>query len=127
MSGPELLHPELLRIAFVANIVILVPVCTTMFTKGGIAATFNGAVTNSDGLRLLVASLWASILAASVAGLFSPKFFAPVLLIQVVYKSLWLVTYVLPTLRDGKPIPTGVALVFLVIVCTYPILFWLSR
>jgi len=50
--------------------------------------------------------------------------FAPILLLQVTYKALWLVLYVLPRLRSAdsrKEIPWGIAISFLLIVIFYPL------
>jgi hypothetical protein len=116
----------ILRAAFVANIVILAPVCWTMFT-GATSAVFNGAVEESVGLRLLVGSLWAAILVASIGGLVRPEFFAPVILIQVFYKALWLLVFVVPAIRSQSSVPTGISIVFLVIVLSYPVLYWLAQ
>jgi hypothetical protein len=70
---------NLLRLAYVANIVILVPVVHAMLFGRGVEAVFEGRVEESAGLRLMVGSLWAAILLASVFGLSRPLFFAPVL------------------------------------------------
>jgi hypothetical protein len=117
-------NPALLKIAYAANILILVPVCWSMFTTQGTATVFNGTVDESAGLRLLVGSLWTAILCASVAGLFAPQFFAPLLLVQIFYKSLWLLAFILPLILAGKPWPFGIAACFAAIVVTYPFLFW---
>ena len=47
---------------------------------------------------------------------------SPLLLIQVIYKSLWLLVFVLPRLRKGRisELPWGIASTFLVIVVSYP-------
>jgi hypothetical protein len=47
---------------------------------------------------------------------------SPLLLMQVIYKSLWLLIFVMPRLLKGKnsEIPSGIALVFLMIVLSYP-------
>jgi hypothetical protein len=116
----------ILRIAFVANIVILVPVCFSMFT-GKTSEVFNGAVDESAGLRLLVGSLWAAILVASIAGMVRPQFFAPVILIQVFYKALWLLVFVVPAIRSARPVPTGISIVFLLIVISHPFLYWFAH
>lgn len=116
---------DLLRLAYAANILILVPVCWAMFAGRGVQAVFQGAVAESAGLRLLVGSLWAAILLASLAGLVWPRFFAPVLLIQIVYKTLWLLLFVLPLLQAGSArLPSGIAICFAAIVVSYPWLFW---
>ena len=47
---------------------------------------------------------------------------SPLLLIQVIYKTLWLAVFAVPRLRTGRvsEIPWGIALTFLVIVVSYP-------
>ncbi|MBK7840874.1 MAG: hypothetical protein IPJ49_25000 [Candidatus Obscuribacter sp.] len=69
-----MLPDNLLRIAYIANIIILTPVLFSMFADGGQKSirAFQGTVTNSDGLRLLVASLWFAILIMSIIGLWLP-------------------------------------------------------
>lgn len=113
-----------LQAAYGANIIILVPVCYAMFAGRGVASVFDGVVAESAGLRLMVGSLWLAILLASAAGLFVPRFFAPILLIQILYKSVWLAVFVLPLLSRGRPLPTGISITFAAIVIVYPILFW---
>ncbi|RVT40262.1 hypothetical protein [Sphingobium algorifonticola] len=120
-------NPDSLKIAYAANILILVPVCYAMLSgPGGTGQVFQGQVTESAGLRLLVGSLWAAILMASVGGFWAPAFFAPLLLIQIAYKALWLALFVLPLLVSGQSaaVPWGITLVFAAIVMTYPLLYW---
>jgi hypothetical protein len=47
---------------------------------------------------------------------------SPLLLIQVIYKSLWLVVFVVPLLVQSRSneVPWGVAGTFLFVVLTYP-------
>ncbi len=118
----------LLRLAYVANILILVPICWNMFFGSGVSNAFEGKVEESAGLRLLVGSLWLAILVGSVAGLFLPRFFAPIILIQIFYKSLWLLAFVLPLVMAGKSdqVPWGISTTFIAIVVSYPFLFWFS-
>ena len=118
--------PKYLLFPFVLNILILVPVCYAMFLGPGTAAVFENKVTESEGLRLLVGSLWFAILVASVAGLLWPAFFAPIVIAQVIYKTLWLAAFVVPTAASGLPVPIGISAVFAFIVVTYPIAFWLA-
>lgn len=114
----------ILRLAYVANILILVPVCWAMFFGNAMASVFQGTVTDSLGLRLLVGSLWAAFLSASVLGLFMPAPFAPLLLVQIIYKAMWLALFVLPLVLAGKPAPWGIASIFAAIVLTYPFVLW---
>jgi hypothetical protein len=115
---------SLLKIAYGSNIAILIPVCSAMFRGPATNTVFNGAVGDTPGLRLLVGSLWTAILAASIAGFVQPRFFAPVLLIQILYKALWLMTFVVPLVARKQPWPIGIAVCFALIVLIYPFLFW---
>jgi hypothetical protein len=119
---------HLLKLAYGVNVIILVPVVFGMLAGRGVAGIFEGRVQDSDGLRLLVASLWAAILLGSVAGFWWPRFFAALLPIQIIYKALWLLLFVLPLAqRSGwSHIPIGISVVFLMIVLTYPIILWLA-
>lgn len=60
----------------------------------------------------------------SVFGLFMPVLFAPLLLVQIIYKALWLTLFVLPLVLAGKPAPWGIASIFAAIVLTYPFVLW---
>ena len=113
-----------LQAAYLANIVILVPVCWAMLSGPTTGGVFEGKVAESDGLRLLVGSLWTAILIASIAGLVWPLVFAPLLLVQIVYKALWLALFILPLVRAGEAYPAGITAVFVAIVLSYPFLFW---
>lgn len=119
-------HPKWLTIAYILNLLILVPVVFQLFSGSGMATIFEGKVAESTGLRILVGSLWLAILLASVGGLFQPAFFAPVILIQIFYKATWLLLYVLPLIKSGAPYPVGISACFLFIVVTYPLLFLLA-
>ena len=114
----------ILRLAYAANILILVPVCYGLIVGNGVASVFEGKVAESAGLRLLVASLYVAILATSVAGLKWPAFFAPILLAQIVYKTLWLLMFVAPLVVAGRSgdVPWGISGSFIAIVLIYPIL-----
>ena len=63
----------------------------------------------------------AAVLAASVAGLKYPVLMAPVLVVQVLYKGLWLAGYAWPRWRRGEALPVGLCTVFLAIVLTWPV------
>ena len=119
-------EPKWLYLAYVFNIFILVPVCYAMFTGNGIATVFENKVPASDGLVLLVGSLWLAILIASVCGLLWPALFAPIVLVQIIYKSVWLIAFIMPLLMAGKPYPAGISASFLIIVLGYPLLLWLA-
>lgn len=121
----------MLQIAYLANILILIPVCFMMFfgTNGPRVQAFNNTITDSPGLRLLAGSLWFGILSCSCAGLFYPTLFAPILLLQVIYKSTFLLAYVLPLVLKcaWNQVPWGITLSFILIILIWPLLllyFW---
>ena len=107
---------------YIANIIILVPVAMgTLFNLLPIA---DGHFPESAGWRLLVGSLWTAILVGSVMGLFNPLVFSPLLLLQVIYKALWLGVYTLPRLIIGDPareIHWVISIIFVLIVLLYPL------
>ena len=117
-------NAAILRWAYAANILILVPVCYGLIAGSGVAGVFEGKVAESAGLRLLVASLYVAILVASMAGLKWPAFFAPILIAQIIYKTLWLAMFAAPLVLAGRSgdVPWGISSSFIAIVLIYPIL-----
>jgi hypothetical protein len=109
-------------IPYLANIAILVPVVFGSLT--GLLPISRGHFPEGAGWRTITGSLWTAILVCSIAGLFHPIVFAPILLLQFIYKAVWLVIYVLPRLRNAdsrKEIHWGMAASFLLIVIFYPL------
>lgn len=113
-----------LVLPYIFNILVLIPIGLTTLLGGerGGRLVFQDKFPESAGIRTILGSLWTAILIGSVIGLFHPASMSPLLLIQVIYKMLWLVTFVLPLVLRGKPdaVPWGVAGTFLFIVVTYP-------
>ncbi|MEL6750624.1 MAG: hypothetical protein AAFO70_00920 [Pseudomonadota bacterium] len=120
------MKPSLLWLPYAANIIILVPVVWNMFTGNGPVGVFEGKVEPSHGLTLLVGSLWLSILIGSIIGLFAPQTFAPLLLVQVIYKASWLAAFVWPLYQRGgwEAVPGGITVVFIGIVLVWPFFLW---
>ncbi len=118
----------LLRAAYGLNILILLPVVGSMLAgaNGPTVQAFQHRIADSPGLRLLVASLWAAILLCSALGLVQPRAFVGVLLLQVIYKSLYLALFILPLIRSEgwNAAPWGIALSFLLIIALWPGLIW---
>lgn len=114
-----------LRLAYGLNILILTPVLIGLWLASADkpSAVFEGRAPASVPLSRLVASLWSAILLCSVVGLWRPSLMVPILVLQVIYKSLWLVTGALPMIRRGGP-PWGVAVSFVVIVAVWPWIIW---
>jgi len=109
---------------YIFNILVLFPVglLTLLGDKGGGQLACQGKFPESEGFRTILGSLWTAILLGSIIGLFYPMPMSPLLLIQVIYKSLWLLVFVMPRLLKGKvrEVPAGIVLVFLLIVASYP-------
>jgi hypothetical protein len=113
---------KLLLLPYLANIAILVPVALGSLT--GLLPISGGHFPESAGWRTIAGSLWTGILVCSIAGLFQPVVFAPILFLQVIYKAVWLMFYVLPRLKNAgtrKEIHWGIASSFTFIVILYPL------
>jgi hypothetical protein len=114
-----------LLLPYIANIIILVPVgLGTLFNLFPVSA---GHFQESAGWRTIVGSLWIAILIGSIIGLAKPLIFSPLLLLQVIYKSLWLVVYLFPrlgslgdSLGNSGEIHWGIVIIFGLIVISYP-------
>jgi len=111
---------SMLQLAYVVNIVVLLPI--VMATIFRIFPADEGRFDESEGWRLLVGGLWTGIVVLSVLGLFQPVLYSPVLLLQVIYKSIWLVAYVAPRLarRETSAVPWKMASCFVAIVAVWP-------
>ena len=113
-----------LLLPYIFNIIVLAPIALmTLFggEPGGQLAS-QGKFPESAGFRTILGSIWTAILIGSVLGLVRPVPMSPLLLIQVIYKTLWLLVFVLPRLLGGRSqeVPWGISLTFLVIVMSYP-------
>jgi hypothetical protein len=111
-------------VAYVFNILVLVPVglLTLLGGERGGRLACQGKFSESEGYRTILGSLWTAILIGSCVGCLYPVQMSPILILQVIYKSLWLLVFVLPRLLTGRgrEVPWGVTMVFLVVVVSYP-------
>jgi hypothetical protein len=109
---------------YVLNILMLVPVGLAMLLGGpeGQRRVFSGRYPDSAGMRTLLGSLWTGLLAGSVIGLFYPVSMSPLLLLQLIYKTLWWLVFVLPRMFSGRSqeVHWPSASLFLFILLTYP-------
>ncbi len=89
---------------YIFNILVLIPVGLLMLLGGerGGQLACQGKFPESDGFRTILGSLWTAILLRSILGLFNPVPMSPLLLIQVIYKSLYLLVFVMP--RSYRPL-----------------------
>ena len=114
----------LLLLPYAFNVLVLIPIglVTLLGGERGGRLACQGKFPESAGFRTILGSLWTAILIGSVLGTFYPVPMSPLLLIQVIYKTLWLLVFVLPRLLGGRSqeLPWGISLTFLVIVVSYP-------
>jgi hypothetical protein len=112
------------RWPYLVNLLMLLPVLAAMLLSGdgGLRSVFEGKLAESPGFRIMILGFWLAVALGSAAGLASPVRWAPLLVVQLLYKSVWLLFFALPAWRAGGPsaVPTGVAAAFLFIVLTYP-------
>jgi hypothetical protein len=110
----------ILKLPYVLNVLVLIPVAIpTLFD---LYATDQDKFPDSQGWSSLVGSLWTGILILSLVGLFYPFHMIPVLILQIIYKSVWLLVYVLPRIvkQQYHSIPLGIAVSFSCIVVAWP-------
>ncbi len=113
-----------LLLPYIFNIIVLIPIGLLTLLggeKGGQLACQN-KFPESEGFRTILGSLWTAILIGSVLGLFFPITMSALLLIQVIYKTLWLLVYAMPRMHKQRSneVPWGIALTFLIIIVSYP-------
>ena len=104
-----------LYFAYWANIAILTPIAVPTIFR--MFPADQARFVESAGWRVLVGALWCGTLVLSILGLFHPLRYSPVLLLQLIYTSIWLFVYVTPRLLQGelKSIPWGIAISFIAI------------
>lgn len=105
-----------LRLIFFANIVVAGSagaVCLVAPLRAA-ASVFENAFENSGAIRV-VGALWLGIAIVSAAGVFRPLAFAPILLLQFVYKTSWVLIVAAPALLAGEAdsMPRSMSLFFL--------------
>jgi hypothetical protein len=114
----------LLLLPYAFNILVLVPIglMTLLGGERGGQLACQGKFPESAGFRTILGSLWTAILIGSVLGLWYPVMMSPLLLLQVIYKTLWLLVFVVPRWLTGRSaeVPWGITGIFLVIVVSYP-------
>jgi hypothetical protein len=109
-----------LRLAYWANIVILGPIgISTVFR---LFPTDEGRFAESAGWRTVVGGVWTAILILSILGLLHPLRYSVVLLLQIIYKTVWLAVYAVPRLLrdDAGSVPRPMGIIFAAIVVAWP-------
>lgn len=112
-----------MRSVYAANVAVAGTVgALALFDPALASATvFDGTVPPNESMRL-VGCLWLAIAALSGAGLFFPAPFAPVFLVQLIYKGLWLAVVAVPATVAGRgaEVPWGMGAFFAVWVAVLP-------
>jgi len=120
-----------LRIIYILNIIVAGQIAISALSnpENSALTTFGNAYQPTEVIRL-VGCLWLAIAILSILGLWKPVTFAPVLLLQLIYKGTWLFIVALPALRKDIPFPKAMALFFVAWVLVLPFLIpwkeWLS-
>ena len=109
-----------LRLAYAFNLLVLLSIGVPTLLR--LYPTEQGKFEESAGWRVLVGALWTAILVLSALDLYAPLRHSPVLVLQVIYKTLWLLVFVLPLVLKGsaRSVPWGIAGSFLIIVLVWP-------
>lgn len=104
-----------MKFMYAANILVAgwISISSVFFPRYAASAIFQNAYGKTDIIRL-VGCLWFAILILSVLGMWKPITFSPVFLVQLIYKSLWLVVVALPAIKNHTPFPSAMAIFFLV-------------
>ena len=70
----------------------------------------------------VIGAFWIAIGVVSLMGIFSPIKFSAILIVQIIYKGLYLIVEVVPKLIKKEPVPIGMAAFFLVWVILLPLI-----
>lgn len=113
-----------LHAAYILDVVVTAPIALTMLTAD---RTLDRGVLHEKmpaerSTRVLLGALWTAILVCLAAGVFLPVTMAPVLLLQLIYKSLWIALFAAPRWATGrrKDVPWRMAGVFAAFIVVYP-------
>lgn len=108
-----------LRIAYWVNILCLLPIAIP--TVFHLFPTDQGRFEESAGWRILMGGFWTGSLVLCILGLFQPLLYSPLLLLQLIYKAIWLAVYVAPRLARGETsqVPWGMAGLFTAMVVAW--------
>lgn len=110
-----------MRIVYFANIIVAgwISISSLFFPAIAKTSVFSHAYAETEVMRL-VGCLWLAIAILSMCGLFRPENFVVVFLVQLIYKSCWLLFVALPAQIENKPFPRGMAFFFLIWVVVLP-------
>lgn len=111
----------LLKLIYIANILVAgwISITSLFYPRLAMSSVFTNAFEYSESIRL-VGALWGGIFILSILGLFFPIKMSPVFLLQLIYKSSWLLFAALPAMMQGNPFPKSMAIFFLIWVLVLP-------
>lgn len=115
---------SLLQVAYVFDILVSLPIVLIPLigSEAAVQWLFGGQASESRSTRMLIGCLWLAILSCLVVGVAFPIAMSPVLILQLIYKSLWIVFFAVPRWLGGKreEVSGKLACVFLVYIAVYP-------
>lgn len=114
-----------LRLMYAANVMLagIVGVSSLLTPPVATVTVWQGTSQPEDAAMRVTGALWSAIALLSVLGLRYPVTMAPVLLLQLLYKGMWLLIVAAPALTRGelRTLPTGMAWCFLIWVALLPL------
>ncbi|OAQ41955.1 hypothetical protein A5893_02220 [Pedobacter psychrophilus] len=112
---------KIILLTYLANIIVAgyIGISSLFFPKFSSATIFQNSYQTTDVIKL-IGCLWLAIAILSLLGLWHPLTFSPVLLLQLIYKSTWLLVVAIPAIRQNQTYPSVMAIFFLVWVLVLP-------
>jgi len=115
-----------MQIIFLANVLVAGTVGFLSLCLPELAARtiFQSTAVSSPAMTI-TGAFWSSIAVLSAMGFFFPAQFSAVLLVQLLYKGLWLALVALPAVLRGEArlLPGGITFFFLVWVVVIPLVY----
>ncbi|SRR6056297_260128 len=120
---------NVLQLGYLIDACVSFPLAWAMLTNSNrlLSVIFDQPLSTNPCCRELLGALWMAIAVGAIAGLFFPLVCAPILMLQWVYKCLWLLLFAVPRWLSGHTaeVPNRIAGIFVAFVLLYPwILPW---
>ncbi len=113
-----------IRFVFAANVLVAgaVGLSSLLGGAGALRTVWQAPLDPASQPVRVVGAFWTAIAVLSLGGLFFPRAFAAVLLVQLIYKASWLAVIALPALLGSRAaqVPSGIATFFAVWVVVLP-------
>ncbi|MEM1043293.1 MAG: hypothetical protein AAGI91_11770 [Bacteroidota bacterium] len=116
------MEAPLLRFVYAANILLAGSVgWSSLFAPDQAQNSVFAGTASPDAALGVVGAFWCTVAILSAVGLFLPEQMAVLLVVQLVYKALWLLAFAMPAWRAGEAaVPSGVAVSFALWVVVLP-------